>query len=218
MKKIISVVVSLMLAATLCACTNGNDSTNSGSDYGNNISNNSSDPFEMGKVSGNKYSNEFFGIGCTLDSQWTFKTDEEIKEANNITIDMLDDEIKSQLENAAIVYDMMATSESGSSININIESIGVSGVLTTVESYLSSQTDPLKAALEQVGLSDAVIENKTYDFAGSSEKGLYIHTSINQVTFEEAIIVLKRGTHFANITVATTSGDLNSILASFYAI
>lgn len=218
MEKLISVAVSLMLAVMLCSCGLGNNPTNSGNNDNSDISNDSSDSFEVGKVSENKYSNGFLGIGCILDSQWVFKTDEEIKEVNNITLDMLDDDIKAQLENAKIVYDMMATAENGSTININIENLGVGGALKTVESYVSPQIDSLRTALEQMGLTDVSIEIKNFDFAGKSEKALYVHALANGIVFEEAVIVLKRGTRFANITVATTEGNLPDILANFYAI
>jgi hypothetical protein len=218
MKKIISVAVAFMFAVMLCACGDVNDVSNVSSDDSNSISDNSSASFETGKVLDNKYTNKFLGVGCTLDSQWTFYTDEQIKEANNITTDMMDDDIKKQLENANIVYDMMAASESGATVNINIEKLGVGGAFTDVETYLSAQTDELKSALEQLGLSNVTTEIKTFDFAGSSEKGIYVHASIEEVIFEEAIITLKRGTRFANITVATPNGDLNSILDKFYAI
>ena len=218
MKKIISITVSLILAVMLCSCGLGNSSINSTTDDSGDVSKDSSVSFEMGKVSDNKYSNNFLGIGCTLDSQWVFKTDEEIKEANNITFEMLDDDMREQLENANIVYDMAASAEDGSSININIENLGVGGSLKSAESYLSSQIDSLKTALEQIGLTDVAIEIKDFDFSGKSEKGLYVNALANGIVFEEAIIVLKRGMRFANIAVATTTGNLNSILASFHAI
>ena len=218
MKKFISVAVSLMLAVMLCSCGLESDLTNSDTSYSSDISNNSSVSFEVGKVSGNKYTNKFLGIGCTLDSQWVFRTDEQIKEVNNIAFDMLDDDMKEQLENATIVYDMMAMAENGASININIENLGAVGAFKSVESYISPQMDSLKAALEQVGLTDVSIEIRTFDFAGKSEKGMYVHAMANGNVFEEAIIILKCGTRFANITIATTKEDLESILSYFYAV
>lgn len=208
MKKTVSLVALLMVVVMLCACGTGNDLS----------SGNSSASFALGKVADNQYTNEFLGITCTLDEQWTFYTDEQIKEVNNITADMLDEDIAEQLENANFVYDMMAASESGASINVNIENVGLSGVAMTAETYLSMQMDTVKTGLEQMGFSDVVIENKTYDFAGNSEEGLYIHASVNGVTFEEAVVVLKRGMRFANISVGTLDGDIDSILAMFEAL
>ncbi|MDD6284101.1 MAG: hypothetical protein PUB05_01920 [Firmicutes bacterium] len=217
MKRILSVAVLLMLTLTLCACGKGSK-TPSDSNNGQSTSSKSESTFEMGTVTGNQYSNKFLGIGCTLDSDWTFSTDEQIRETNSISTDLLDEEMQSQLENASIVYDMMATCSNGDSININIENLGISGALATAETYINSQTDSLKTALEQIGLSDVVIDNKTFDFAGSSEKGIYVSGTINGVKLEEAIIVLKRGTRFANVTVTTINGSINDIIAQFRAL
>lgn len=208
MKKSASLVALLMVVVMLCACGTGSDLP----------SDNSSASFALGKVVDNQYTNEFLGITCTLDEQWTFYTDEQIKEVNNITADMLDEDIAAQLENANFVYDMMASSESGASVNVNIENLGLSGVAMTAETYLSMQIDTLKTSLEQMGFSNVVIENKTYDFAGNSEEGVYVHASANGLTFEEAVVVLKRGMRFANISVGTVGGDIDSILAMFEAL
>lgn len=208
MKKSASLVALLMVAVMLCACGTGSDLS----------SDNSSASFTLGKVVDNQYTNEFLGITCTLDEQWTFYTDEQIKKVNNITADMLDEDIAAQLENANFVYDMMASSESGASVSVNIENLGLSGVAMTAETYLSMQIDTLKTSLEQMGFSNVVIENKTYDFAGNSEEGVYVHASVNGVIFEEAVVVLKRGMRFANISVGTVGGDIDSILAMFEAL
>lgn len=208
MKKSASLVALLMVVVMLCACGTGSDLS----------SDNSSASFALGKVVDNQYTNEFLGITCTLDEKWTFYTDEQIKEVNNITADMLDEDIAEQLENANFVYDMMASTESGASVSVNIENLGLSGVAMTAETYLSMQIDSLKTSLEQMGFSNVVIENKTYDFAGNSEEGLYVHASVNGVTFEEAVVVLKRGMRFANISVGTVGGDIDSILAMFEAL
>lgn len=207
MKKTVSLVALLLAVVMLCGCGAG---SSNGDD--------TSAPFEMGKVAGNQYTNNFLGITCTLDEQWTFYTDEQIKEANDIATDMMGEDIAEQLENARIVYDMMASSQSGASVSVNIENMSLSGLVVTAEAYLSSQMDSVKTGLEQMGFSDVTVENKTYEFAGNSEEGLYIRASVNGVIFEEAIVALKRGMRFANISVGTVGGDLDSILALFKAV
>lgn len=48
--------------------------------------------FKLAKAH-NKYVNEFSGINCSLDAQWIFYADEQLREINNITYDMLDENI-----------------------------------------------------------------------------------------------------------------------------
>lgn len=37
-------------------------------------------PVSLGRMEGGVYTNEYIGIGCTLDANWTFKTAEELQE------------------------------------------------------------------------------------------------------------------------------------------
>ena len=50
--------------------------------------------FSIGSASGNTYKNEFIGIQCVLDGNWVFKTDEEMRQINQITSDLVGEEYK----------------------------------------------------------------------------------------------------------------------------
>jgi hypothetical protein len=49
--------------------------------------------FSMGKATGSTYHNDFLGLSCTLPGDWMFYTDEQMKQLNNITGDILDKDL-----------------------------------------------------------------------------------------------------------------------------
>lgn len=227
MKRFIAAALTLALAATFCSCSiskktnkevsgtiESSATTSSAVTSGVGEASNS---YALGEVLGGVYTNSFLGIGCELDEDWTFATDEEILETNNIAFGMLDGDVKELLENAAIVYDMMAKDSNGTrTINVNVENLGINGNLMSVEDYLSPQIGLLKEALEDMGMTEVTIGADIFNFAGNTENGIYISGKISGVDFEEVVITLKRGGRFANITIGTYYGDLAEIMSCFF--
>ena len=83
MKRVLALALAAMMLFALAAC--GEDTatpTTTAPAAGSSL--------ELGKVNGLTWENEFIGLGCTLTSDWTFKTDEEIRQLNNIVEDALD--------------------------------------------------------------------------------------------------------------------------------
>lgn len=69
--------------------------------------------FRPGEMNGGVYTNEFLAIGCTLDSNWTYLTDEEIAELNRSTTEQLsDEEMRAAMEDASL-QDMFAQADGG---------------------------------------------------------------------------------------------------------
>lgn len=70
--------------------------------------------FQPGEMNGGVYTNELLGIGCTLDSNWTYLTDEEIAEMNQSTYEqMSDEELRAAMDDALVVQDMFAQADGG---------------------------------------------------------------------------------------------------------
>ncbi|MDO4732269.1 MAG: hypothetical protein Q4B50_01965, partial [Bacillota bacterium] len=78
--------------------------------------------FSLGRVEGNTYENEFLGIGCTLDSSWTFFSQEELSALNNAAEDMLPADFTESAAEAEQLYAMYALGENQMDvISINLE-------------------------------------------------------------------------------------------------
>ena len=118
--KRIALLLVFVMALLLVSCSGNNDVRG--------------EVIELGSTSDNKYENKFFGIGCKLNDDWTFLSNGEIREMNDITNDMGDDEMASTLETAEIIYDMSAVkSNSSGNIAINIENLGIISSATMKE-------------------------------------------------------------------------------------
>ncbi len=174
----------------------------------------------MGSSQGGKYENKFIGIGCQLDENWTFMTDEEIREQNNITSDILGEEYQQQLENATVIYDMMAThSNEMNTVNVNLEKLSGAANLLSEKSYVESSVEALKSALESAGMENVQIKAVEMEFAGGKHHGVQIEGEFSGIKCYEALACVKRGGYMACITACTwMENGTQAILDSFYAV
>jgi hypothetical protein len=80
--------------------------------------------FTLGTVEGNVYENTFIGIGCTLGSDWTYYSDEKIREINNAAASLAGEEFRQMMANATVVYDMYAAhSNQINTVVVNLEKV-----------------------------------------------------------------------------------------------
>ncbi len=177
--------------------------------------------FEFGTVESNKYENKFIGIGCELSTDWTFATDEEIKAQNNLAMDSIDDDIVAQIEAADIIYDMMATySDEMSSINLNLEKIGIANyMLYDVADVLEAQMDTLKEVYVNYGYEDVTAESTVITIGDESFDGMNISGTVNGVVMNQTLFGIKcGGQYLANITVTTFGDELTTqeVVDCFY--
>lgn len=174
--------------------------------------------FVFGKVNGKTYSNEFTGISCTLPDSWVYHTDEEIKALNNITTNMLDDDIAEMVKKATIIYDMQASDPStGNNTNINLEKLpSYASSSVNIETILKNQFTALKQSLESVG---ATVEKMEYEKITVDRKeydGISVVSNYNGVKMEQNIICFQKDEYLVYLTVtATQEGKLNTLLSYF---
>lgn len=182
--------------------------------------NSSEAAFSLGSNDGSTYTNEFVGIGFDLPEGWTFHTDEQIRELNNISTDIPDEDAAKQLESTSVVYDMKASDSSGNNIGINMEKIGaVYANIMDEEDYLSSTIDQLDETMMQLGFSEVNSELTTSIFAGKKRPAIAIECLSDEVDLYEKLVCIEVGEYMVNITVATVNEDnTDSILALFYSL
>ncbi len=175
-------------------------------------------PFSLGSVSENKYTNEFLGVTASFSDKWTFMSEEEMKELNKITEELLPEETLKQLESAEVIQDMQGTnSATGASVGVNFENLKLLGTLSlNEEKYLSAQTDAVKESLSQMGLQNLSVEVVDVTFAEREAKALRVEATLSGMNFYEYVVAVKEGSYMANITVAGMSDDeLKGIIGLF---
>lgn len=174
----------------------------------------------LGTSSNNVYENAFLGIGCKLSSDWTFATDEEIMENNQLTQDMVGDEYKAVLENAAVISDMFASHSNGmDSVNVNLEKLNLGALAITEEQYCEASVDALEGALSSMGLNVKSIETSTMTFAGSKHACIIVEGEFEGVSVYETLVTIRQGNYMSCITACTWyDNTISDILDAFYAL
>ena len=174
----------------------------------------------LGTVAENVYENAFIGIGCQFDSNWVFKTDEEILELNQFSKDLVGDEYKQLLENAPVIQDMMATTaDQSSNVNIAIEKLEGVNALITEQKYAELSTPNLEGALESMGLNIEYSEISTVEFAGKEHTCIDIAGSINGATICEKLVIIKVADRMICVTMGKQeNNDFADIIECFYAL
>ncbi len=175
--------------------------------------------FSFGEVNASKYENKFIGIGCNLDSEWSFYDDDQIKEMNNIALDAVDEDVADLIDNADLIYDMYAVHSDGmSNINVNLENVGTA---TLAALDLAENLDKTKSIIqdsfENMGYEDVSIESTTVEIDGQEFDGLVNHASISGMDMYQVLFCNKCGKYISTVTVTTFGEDTTQqVLDSFY--
>lgn len=213
MKKLLALLLALCILVALVGCssddvrgdiTDDGSSDVSASESGDVTSETDEPEFSMGKATGKNYENKFLGLGCNLDSNWTFYTDEQIRELNNVTADLVGEEFANQIKDAQIIYDMMASHSNGTdSMNINLENVGLIGGIANLRAYLDNSVPMLKQGLGNMGYSNITTESIQVEIDGKEFEGLDLVADISGMKFYERLFCIKKGNYIASITMAS---------------
>lgn len=147
-------------------------------------------PVSLGRIEGGVYTNEYIGIGCELDANWTFYTAEELQELPAQTQEMLQD---TEYSDAVLrqITDMMAENVNDM-ISMNIQYTKLNLQERIVYATLScegfvdmilSETDSMVQAYAQAGIKDAVLEKVTVNFLGEERAAIRTSATIEGIPY-----------------------------------
>jgi len=229
--KIISALITFSLIVSLAACGSENISGNvvtpeTKADTSGTIDK-SSEPveetYEIGSTDGGIYTNDFVGIGCELDENWTFFDEKQLSELNGVLVDALDDkELAEQytksMESGKTIYDMCTGTNDGLAlINVVIENLGVIYGTTLDESgYVDLSMDTLKKTFDSVGMINTTIEKTSVDFAGATRSAFEVYGEKDGISVYEKGICIKKGNYMAVITLCSYTKDITDDLAKLF--
>lgn len=198
-------------------------------------------PLVIGKVEGNTYTNGFFGIGCSLDENWTMISREVLEEASGLAESVINEAGESVSENAPEVHasaEMMASSGLMDSIMVTIvagdgndeENSGLfeSGMdYTQANEELNAYFGEMAEAFQAMGLDDFRSEvgeceiagyNATFmKFSGSysmAEEGF----SMNFEFYEKVVMIQKDSYIFGVVALSAMEDMCDEYLSNFYSI
>lgn len=177
------------------------------------------DKFNFGSTQDNTYWNETLKIGCTLDENWYFLNEEEILQANSMTVEKLDGKLAEMVKEGGSMIDMFAQNlETGATVNLVVERLSVVNSLVIDEKkYLDISQPTLDEAMVQMGIEDVEITQESMDFLGQEHQSIVITGSFNGVPVCETMVVVKSGRNMTIITVfSAVEGEVEEVLASFF--
>ncbi len=175
-----------------------------------------------GSLEGGVYTSTFLGIACELDSNWTYATEEELAEMNNLSSELVNDEELAELmENSPTIFDMYAYADDGmTTMNIVLENLGVIyGITLDEDGYLDMGMETLEKALESMELEDMTIEKDTVEFAGAEHVCVRVSATYMEVPFYQEQIYVKQGSYMGIVTMSCFMENiLPDLEQMFYAV
>lgn len=207
MKKLLALLLAAVMLLSMTAC---------GGEGGEAETTEPAGP-AVGTISGNTYTNTFFGMGCTLDSTWTVADQAQMMEIFGVAEDLLSD---AALDSDGMAYSFYAAKEDGlTTLNIVLENLGmVYGMLLDEQGYVETAVKQLPATFEALGMTNVSTEITTLSFAGGNHAAIKLSGDLYGITFYETLVCVKQGSYIAVVTAASyyedTTGD---ILALFQA-
>lgn len=222
MKKAACLFLAVIMLAGLFGChgDNGTDDVRGNIVSGNNSQNTEKPELSLGKTENNTYSNTFLGLSCTLPSEWVFYTDEQILELNNIVVDVLDEDIAELLENANIIYDMFASSQTdGSTMNVTLEKISAAQMISLdIKQILEAQIDTIKQGYENMGYTDTNVEYQKTTVDGKEFDGLKLTAKIQGIDVYLTIFTFRKSNYLANVTIGSPQTDKTETILSYFTV
>lgn len=158
----------------------------------------------MGVTADNTYRSEFLGLGCTLGSDWTFYSEDQLLTMSNITASLIPEDLAKAIESAQYYFDMYAANQkTGSSVNVVMNNIGLLyGTLINMDTFIEASISQITSGMEQIGATDVTAVQDKFQLAGNSYDGINIACKINGADFYETQVEIVKGGYIASITFA----------------
>ncbi len=211
MKKTVAILLSLVVAVTFASCKNKKEDNIRGTVA----------EIELGTSVNNKYTSEFIGIGCTLDSQWYFLSNEELLELNRFSEELEGDELEKEMEDTDIVYDMVAESgDSTQKITVCLQNFGlVYGKAVNEDEYIAARIEGLKAGYKNLEVDNFFVKKTGVTFCGKERKAISCSYEMEGLSVYQKQVLIKVGKYIAIVTAETYIEDTTDrAIGYFYSL
>lgn len=204
MKRFLIIILSAIMLVSLPACTPAPEPE-----------------FTLGTVNGSVYENTFIGIGCDLGSEWTYYSDEQIREQNNAAADLAGEDYKQMMLNSTIVYDMFAVhSNQVNTIVVNLEKVSSVQLATlNYKSYFEEAVPGLKQSLGNMGFVNITHSIGSVKIGSTDFTCLDVVSELGSFKMYQTLIAIKCNGYIACLTFSGDSAEsVASAIACFYMI
>lgn len=199
MKRMIALLLVLTIVFSFAGCDKENEK-----------------PYIAGITEGNVYTQDYFGIKCTLPDEWYFYTDEQIAQVKGYTQDLLSEDYAKILEKSGSVMEMYASDEDTGvyTLNVNVEKL--SSAKFTEKQCIDKSIEQIKGALESSGFNLDTCESVKLNFAGKECSGVNIKGDFQGMAMYQKIAVIKDGRYLICIGACSFVEDRNDEILGFF--
>ena len=216
MKKLLALMLAVMMLITVTAC-----GSTTGEDEIRGEQQTSEEAYSAGSMDGLKYESSFIGIGCDLPEDWSFYTDEQIRELNNITTEAAGEEYEKLLQDAQVIYDMYAISGNQvDTVNVNLEKVNSVALLAfDMADYYEQTVESIETAYNNMGATSFDYEIGRITIDEKEFDSMNIVAVINGTKLYQTAFSKKCSGYIANITVtAIDEATVKNVLDTFYVL
>lgn len=173
----------------------------------------------LGKSTATKWESKSLKMGFTALSGWQIATASEVAEMNKISVGDVTKDISLLFKENPIIYDTIAASPAGDSINIVYEKLDDVHKNITVDQYLTTSAQNVEEVFTQMGYDSISVTKSSFNFLNKSTPCLEVVVSHQGQSVFEVIVCKKVGSYMCCITMASQDvNTLTSISNSFYAL
>ncbi len=188
---------------------------------------NAEELFQAGTAEGGTYTNEMLGLGCTLDSDWTFATEEEIADTFGMAKELIEQaETGVELDDAQTFTDMYVYADGGArNINVQVQTLGAleGGAMKQMseDEILDNILPILKETMESAyaGLGTVTCEKADARFLDEDHKAIAMVTTAQDMELYQKQVYLPKGRYVAIVTCTSVGEDTtDELLELFYKV
>ena len=153
------------------------------------------------------YVSQFLGLRFQPGSEWTFMTDEQIRQNNETAMGMMGGDYAEAIKNAATFTDMMAAHSNGTdTVNVTFEKRNGLNAILTVSQYAEASNN-LKSALESMGMHNVTVAIGSTTFAEEQTTCLDVTAQYNGYQVYEKMAILLKDSYMVCIVACTWNTD-----------
>ncbi|MBD5129628.1 MAG: hypothetical protein HDT43_06860 [Ruminococcaceae bacterium] len=178
------------------------------------------DGFVHGNVAQSSYSSEFLGIKADFADGWVCAADDMLAENNGVS-DMSAENVNSALDTKAILYELIATTEGISNVNIVIENLNITngGKALSGEEYIELAFDNVTASFKNLGIEEVDAEKSKINFLGSEMACMKTKLASQGQEMVQVMIPINKGAYMGIVTFSgETEDDITSAMTMFKSI
>ncbi len=183
--------------------------------------------FQAGSAEGGTYTNEMLGLGCTLDSEWTFASDDEIAATFGMAKELIEQaETGVELDDAQTFTDLYVYADGGArNINIQVQTLGAmeGGAMKQMseEEILDNVLPILEETMASAyaGVGTVTCEKADARFLDEDHKAIAMVTTAQDTQLYQKQVYLPKGRYVAIVTCTSVGEDTtDELLELFYKV